>query len=67
MQAWADYLDGLRTGQRETRLTDGGDRRSNVGTQLAKPAQGQDNSQKSAQKRDTTGSQLELFCAPGGQ
>ena len=67
MQAWADYLDRLRTGHSETSVPDGRDRRSSVGTQPEKPAQGQNNSRKRPQGRDTTASQLELFSAPRAQ
>lgn len=61
MQAWGDYLDGLRASHRETSINDVTDRRNDVGAQLDIPAQGRNNSRKSAQKRDTTDSQLELF------
>lgn len=67
MQAWADYLDRLRADQREACVTDVEDRRANVSAQLDNPAQGQNNPRKSAQRRDTTASQLELFSSSGGK
>jgi len=61
MQAWGHYLDGLRAGERETSVNDVTHRRSDVGARLDNQPQGQNNSPKSAQRRDTTNSQLELF------
>ena len=61
MQAWGDYLDGLREGVRETSVDDVTHRRSDVGKQLDNPTQGRNNPSKSPQKRDTTDSQLQLF------
>ena len=66
-RATSRLYDGLRGGHRETCVTHGGDRRSNVCMQEEKPVQGQNGLRKSRQKRDTTGSQLELFGAAGGQ
>ena len=67
MQAWADHLDRLRDGRRDTSVSDVTHRRSDVGRQLDNPVHGQNNSRKSAQRRDTTGSQMELFCVPSGE
>ena len=64
MRAWGDYLDGLRQCQRETSVNDVADQRSHVSRRFAKPVERQNNSRKSAEKRDTTASQLELFCIP---
>lgn len=67
MQAWGDYLDGLRTGGRLTSVDDVADRRSNVSTGLDNPARSQNNSRRSVQKDDGTVSQMELFCGSGGE
>jgi hypothetical protein len=64
MQAWEDYLDGLRAGERETSVTDVAHRRIDIRKQLDNAAQGQNASPKLAQKPDTTASQLDLFCSP---
>ena len=67
MQAWADYLDRMRAGGRETCVTDEANRRSNVSTQSESPRQAQGESRKSGQMRDTRVAQLELFCVPRGE
>lgn len=46
MQAWGDYLDGLRAGKRKTSINDVTRRRSDVGARLDNQPQGQNNSPK---------------------
>ncbi len=67
MQAWADYLDGLRAGRREWSVSEESVQGANGSAQSENRTQVQNNSRKSRQKRDTAVSQLELFCAPGGK
>lgn len=67
MQAWADYLDGLRAGRRESRFMDEAVQRAQGVTQSGNQAQSPSNCRKQAKKGATTVSQLELFCVPGGE
>lgn len=67
MQAWADYLDGLRGVSCATQVTDEPNQRANVSACQSVRAQSQRSFQNSGQKRDTTSSQLELFCALSGE
>jgi hypothetical protein len=65
MQAWADYLDGLRAGQRESRVTVEAVQRTEEITQSGNQAQSSTSCRKPAKGRDTAVSQLELFCVSG--
>jgi hypothetical protein len=65
MQAWADYLDGLRAGQREPRVAEEAVQRAEGTTQSGNHAQSLSNYRKSAENGATAVSQLELFCVPG--
>ncbi|HET9106888.1 MAG TPA: site-specific integrase [Steroidobacteraceae bacterium] len=67
MQAWADYLDGLRGVSCATQATDETNQRENVSACPQVRAQSQRSFQNSGQKRDTTSSQLELFYACSGE
>lgn len=67
MQAWADYLDGMRAGQRESRAMEEAVQRAEATTQSRNQAQSMTNCRKPAKTGTTTISQLELFCVPGGE
>jgi hypothetical protein len=67
MQAWADYLDGLRAGQRESRITDEAVQRAGGTTQSGNQAQSPSNCRKLAKNPATAASQLELFCVSGSE
>ena len=64
MQAWAEYLDGLRASKRESTITDASAPRANGRTQSENLTQDQNKSPKSREKRGGTAPQLELFGAP---
>jgi integrase len=61
MQAWADYLDGLRAGKRESNLIEETLHRTDGGTKSESQTLGQHGSSKSREKRDGATSQLKLF------
>ena len=67
MQAWADYLDGLRAGRRESRATDEVVQRADGTTQSGNQAQSPSNCRNPAKNGATAISQLELFCIPGSE
>ena len=67
MQAWADYLDGLRAGQRESRVTEEAVRRAEGTTPSGNQALRPSNCRKPAKNGATAVSQLELFCVPGSE
>ena len=67
MQAWADYLDGLRASRCESRAMDEAVQRAEGATQSGNQAQSPSNCRKPAKRGATTVSQLELFCVPGGE
>ena len=67
MQAWADYLDGLRAGQRESRVAEEAVERAEGTTQSGNHAQSLSNCRKAAKNGATAVSQLELFCFSGGE
>jgi hypothetical protein len=67
MQAWTGYLDVLRDVSFATLVTDGTNQRAKASACLKVYAQSQRSFQISAKKRDTTNSQLELFCTVSGE
>ena len=67
MQAWADYLDELRAGRRESRATDEAVQRAEATPQSGNQAQGPTNCRKPAKTGAPDISQLELFFVPGGE
>jgi len=64
MQAWADYLDGLRAGQRESRVTEEAVQRAEGTTPSGKQTKRLSNCGKRAKNGATVVSQLELILRP---
>ena len=67
MQAWADYLEGLRAGRCESKATDEAVQRAEGITQSGNQAHSPSNCRKPAKTGASAVSQLELFCVPGGE
>ena len=67
MQTWADYLDGLRAGRRESRATDEAVQRAEATPQSGKQSPSPSNCRKPAKNGATAISQLELFCVLGSE
>ena len=61
MQAWADYLDRLRSGNSQSILMDMPASSDHSWGRLRQEAKGREDSRKSEQKPDGTAPQLELF------
>lgn len=67
MQAWADYLDGLRAGQRESRVTVEAVQRAEEAAQSGNQAQMPSNCRKPPKNGAIVASQLDLFCVSSGE